>query len=239
MNAEATRITDILPQEVTFAVYRYRHLYVVQGQDVLVLDKQRNLTHLKLNFAPSTWASYAGHFALYDPAHGVAALTGAEVLAEQTGSGPFAAPLGNPLSGGVGLVMPAQLPGPDVNGLPYQSYGQVVRVDVLDRSFYSRLTGALVEPGRVLAFTGQTEGFSFLNGVQGNLLYGDAPELTVPYAYGAQGLFGAGTPDGYVFTPDMGRSWRVRHLGGFGVLTESAVVRVNPVQGVEVVVGTW
>lgn len=237
-----THIADILTLDVEFALYRYGHLYVVQKNYVTVIDPEQNSLLFELEFEPILYSTYGGHVCLYHPHQGIVSFSGKVKVEDHHGPGVYTAPFGQPARNNQYLSLtPLPAMGPEIYGLPIDtSRGPQFRTPLIDREWKDWPTGVLFEPGRLLAFFKTSDQFGFSNGTWGKLLYAEPPGCTVPYAYPEQGLLGAGTRDGYVFSPDNGLSYQYRKLGGFGVLTRTAIVRAVASTGkVELVTGRW
>lgn len=236
------KITDILPQPITLVAYRYGHLYVVQGQQVLILH-ERDVYTIELGFTPEHMASFGGVVALAGQ-DGAAQLTGTAVLRQFTGRGQYSLPLAEIVRDGEPLTDQVAFTGSDVMGLPVvvSPSGAVTHSPLTQRSYYEPLLGTMMERSSLLTFQASQQNFGQLNGVIGELMYAkieELPKMLIPYSYIRQNLHGAGFDGGYVFTPDSGRSWRKRRLEGWGVLSEKAVLSVSQAGGVQVITGAW
>jgi hypothetical protein len=224
---------------IDFVIYRYGYLYTVQDALVTVLAPNGNSRMHELEYAPSTWASYGGAFVLYHPERGLTQFSGDRISMSFTSEAGqrFNAPHALPLRDKSPLIAgPEALSLDDVNGLPLAG---TTLVTASSLTLPELPASALSESDHTLVFTHDPQRFSYYNGQVGTLPYSNPPKLVVPYAYPQQGLLAGGYDDGYLFSPDMGVSWRTRTLGGWGALTERAIVRVLPGAGVELVQGWW
>jgi len=239
------RLTDLPTREpIRFVVYRYKHLYVAQGSHLTVVAPGGHVVHHELPFSPSTWASYGGSMVVYDRYQGGAQLAGISLstisvrsMGEDRFSAPYATLLknGEPVVGGVPKLLDSEF-----NGLMVQEEGASLSLPVQQRHLPKlKVAGAMVEPTGYLLFFQDSKTFSLYNGTSGYLSFGKPPAVLVPYAYPEQGLLAAGWDQGYACSPDMAVSWRLRRLGGGGVMTERAVMRVSVDKGVEVFEGWW
>lgn len=236
-------LTTLSRNPVGLALYRYGHLYVSQGRDLTIVDPSGNTERQQLAFTPGSWASYGGQVTLYDRYAGVICFAGNGIVAESHTPGRrYAAPYATPMADGVPLVGGHEaLDGEEINGLmmhagkiPGHWYLPVQRQHVP-----SPVVAAGVELDHWITFSQDAQRFSSYNGTTGRLLYGRPPHQLVPYLYPDQGLIAAGTADGYLFSPDLGLSWRRRQLDGWGVLTERSILQVSPARGVEILEGWW
>lgn len=234
-----THYTDLpTPVEPSLVVYRYGHLYVVQERHVSVLRPGKAFEVHELDFAPTTWASYGGNISFYGP-DGLARFVGVSLESQYTDPGVYAAPMGMLQRDGVSLEDKPVWTGAELNGVPYERFGDAWIVKHLGITFYQEPRAGLVEPHQTLMLFEGRKGFSYYNGVAGDLLYADVPEKLVPYLYPQQGLMAAGCEDGYLFSPDMGISWRRRKLSGFGAMTERGVLEVSAQHGIRAAIGSW
>lgn len=239
-------LTDLLPDPITFTVYRYRHLYVVQRDHLLVLTPQGSVVTHPLGFAPESFHSYGG-LVSFTGFRGAAQLSGPdlvlhEALPSSEAPATYTAPLAEPIKNGVPLTPHALWSGEDLHGLPLTYRGRVSHAPLLDRSFYEPLLGATLEPHHYLVFQRTRAQFGLLNGVPGELLYAEPdalPQTLVAYSYPQLNLHGAGYQGGFLFSPDFGRSYRTRKLDGFGVLTERGILACSPEGGVQLVTGVF
>lgn len=236
-------LSDLPRLPVTLSIYRYGHLYVVQDRDLTILDPHGSRHQVSLDFRPSTWSAHGGQLALYDRYAGVALFSGHRVIAESHEEGrrysaPYATPMvdGKPLLGGHEALTDEEVNGVLVthSTAPGRWYLPMQRQDVP-----APVIAASVELGHWITFHDNQQHFSTYNGTMGRLMFGEPPKQIVPYLYADQGLLAAGLPDGYLFTPDLGLSWRRRKLSGWGVLTERAVVQVSTDRGIEILEGWW
>lgn len=244
------KITDVLPKPIKFAVYRYGYTYVIQENQVLIIDNASppNVFVEELPFQPTTFGSGGGRVCLYHPQEGAASFIGnvlssTWIHSEMSSQGhQFSAPFGLAVYNEKYLAESGNWHGLDLMGMPIIKRGPVTNCPFTGQSFYDPLLGAMLENNNVLTFQRSAISFGQLNGIQGELIYcnpDDLPQQLIPYSYAAQNLHGAGMQEGYLFTPDGGRSWQKRRLSGFGVITERAILDVSTAGGVQVVVGIY
>jgi hypothetical protein len=239
-------LTDLDRGSVDWVLYRYGHLYIVQDRELLVLDPDGGSHRTLLEFTPTTWAAYGGQLTLYDRYAGIAVFSGHRLLAESHQVGfKYTAPYAMPLADGQPLLgAPEQLRGVDgeeVNGLlvSHSNMPGMWHLPVQGQDVPAPITAASLELGHWITFHKDKRLFTHYNGTRGRLMFGDPPERIVPYLYAGQGLLAAGTPNGYLLSPDLGLSWRQRSLSGWGALTERAILQVSPDRGVEIIEGWW
>lgn len=233
------KLADLLSLPVKLAIYRYGHLYVVQGNFVTILDPSGSTSFVELDFPVHTWSSYGGNFCLYGKS-GLVQFSGKDMMAYYSEPGKYSAPYGIPYRDSRPIVGEQPFPDVEINGAIAERRDCpdcYTRFLAFSYETVNKVTGVMVEPSTQIVFTNKAKGFAFVNGVEGNLLHSAPPDKVIPYNY-PNGLVG-GTKDGYVFSPDNGVSWRARSLLGFGVLTENALITCSSDQGITVVRGGW
>jgi hypothetical protein len=230
------KIVPLPEVPITFALYRYGHIYVQQERLLSVIGPLGAHTLHELPFAPSTWASYGGSVVLYNNRDGIVQLAGNELSYTFTEPGRYSAPYAVPSFNGEPLISGLEgLHYDDVNGLMVDGLFLPAHRSHLEVP----LASALLEHDHWLAFSHDAARFSLYNGMTGTLPYGNPPELLVPYAYPQQGVLAGGFEHGYAFSPDMGMSWRLRRLEGWGLLTERSVLQAVPGDGLTLLKGWW
>lgn len=227
-------------EPLELVVYRYGHVYIVNGPYVSVYG-DGTLSQHQLTFAPTQYAAYGGLFYLLDRDAGIAQFVGHELVAQDSmQSGPYTAPYGIAMCAGEPIDPTYAGPRPththELGGVPFDVMDQVWKSRYVRRTFYSPPTGAQLEPDRHLVFLNERTGFSTYNGVQGDLIHAYPPPQIVPYSYPEQGVLAGGCAHGYLFSPDMGLSWRLRKLSGYGFLTERGIHAVTR-DSIETVLG--
>jgi hypothetical protein len=257
-----TPLATITNQPIVFAVYRYGTLLVLHQNNAYSIVWPDGSVTLGGGSSASynTWASYNGRFVLYHSygeSGGVAPSPNPGYLqlnpttkASNGGNdqaGMYTAPLAMVQSNSTVLPAPwdnvaevQRISGFELNGLPYarSTANGLWIADPIARTFYTPPVNAYYEPYQHLVLFNDSDYFSYYNGGFGKLLYGQPPTTSVPYAYPLQGVLAAGFAGGYLFSPDMGISWRRRNLEGFGVVTERGILRVVP-GAVYAAVGRW
>ena len=239
----AQQLMELTQDPITFALYRYGYVYVLQKQTLSVVGPDKVRKQHQLEFTPTTWASYGGQLCMYDRYEGICQVVGTEigiVALPKESTDRFSAPYANPLRNGKGILGSNELTLDfDINGLMLDTHSKQLTIPVQDIPLKRMPINALIEPGDWLLFNDTPEHFSLYNRTSGKLLHGQVPKVLVPYAYPSQGLLAAGHEGGYVFTPDMGISWRHRKLDGWGILTERTILQASPEKDLQIVQGWW
>jgi len=232
-------ITDLPVTPITFALQRYGLIYIVQNRTVSILEPNESLVTVELEFTPSTWASYGGSVVLLHPVLGIAQFSGKDLVLQRTGRRQYSAPNASPHINNVELATGTVTRFADINGIPVEVTGRVTDFVQHDFTLIDPVLSAYYEPGNSLVFQNNISDFSRYNGISGKLMYGTIPETLVPYVFPSNGILAAGIEDGYMYSPDMGTSWRRRKLAGFGIFTDKAILQAHPLTGVQVVKGWW
>lgn len=238
------KITGTPQLPPSFALWRYGFVYLVHHNQVLVVHPNFSTKRHDLDFAPTTWASYDGRVVFYAPDAGIAQLSGAQLVLQHTSRGPYSAPYGVATCAGEGLIEPSMAL-EERNGLDLSQLGPVWRSASRGLTLPREPAGVMMEPDQLLVVTRDPEHFSHANGVSGKLLYAenaardgllDGP--LVPTTFRHRGVLTVGFEHGYIFTPDLGVSWRVRRLPGWGVVTDRAILSVHD-GALHVMQGWW
>ncbi len=222
-----------LDTEIDLAVCRDNVVYFLSGGKAYALPVASGAVPevISLPFTPTTWAYGQLNMVLYNPSEGLALVRGAVPVYVWTGKPPYAAPYGAPFSQGKPLLGDFLIEKrkylKETNGFVW-AYRNVEKTMWMNphTGRYGLLPIIGADPFQDLVIQGVADEFVVRHGMASPLLYAQPPKVAVPYTLKNNTIL-IGCESGYCFSPDMGRSWRLRKLDGFGVATDKALLYIN------------